>query len=162
MLSIWVIQQKSQPQSIDRDDSREYRQSGSTRYSVRCLTSIFVVSSESDTDSTFHLNRGVSFNQLTGTIPNSIGRLTTASLYVPFTANRSLIVDLVLKLTILTPLELHYSYLNNNQLTGTIPQSICQNQNVTFDLSDNDWNCPLPNCCSLATCGGCSGSVALH
>lgn len=53
------------------------------------------------------------------------------------------------------------SYLADNQLTGTIPQNICSLS--YFNISGNNWTCPLPSCCFSAlnnTCGTCSNVTA--
>lgn len=51
-----------------------------------------------------------------------------------------------------------HSYLNNNQLSGIIPHSVCTIQ--ISDLSLNDWSCPFPNCCSISTCGICTNTTS--
>jgi len=113
----------------------------------------------------------LSSNQLTGEIPPEIGNLTNlTSLSLSYNQLTGEIPSEIGNLTNLTKLDLQFNqltgeipseimtnleefYVNNNQFSGLIPETIC-NMNVTwfnphvFDISGNQLVPPYPDCVS--------------
>merc|ERR1712166_677588 len=87
-------------------------------------------------------------NQLTGTIPESIGKLTALTV-IDFDNNQltGSIPDSISKLSALTNLAL-----DNNQLTGTIPESMDKLKKLSLcNMNSDNFTCPLPAYAAVCT-----------
>ena len=97
-------------------------------------------------------------NQLSGVIPDSIGNLVTLDLlYVPlsFSSFTSTFFPRP------SSQFCHFtnvisSYLNDNELSGIIPDSICNLiQTTEISLEGNHFSCPYPECCGCNLWSAC-------
>mmetsp|Transcript_32080 Transcript_32080/g.89803 ORF Transcript_32080/g.89803 Transcript_32080/m.89803 type:complete len:290 (-) Transcript_32080:175-1044(-) len=92
----------------------------------------------------------LSSNSLTGSIPEVLDNLT--SLRRLMLSSNSLTGSLSNTLVSLS--KLRALFVDSNELTGFIPDGICQLRD--FNVSENDFDCPHPACCTLESCGPCS------
>mmetsp|Transcript_15785 Transcript_15785/g.47378 ORF Transcript_15785/g.47378 Transcript_15785/m.47378 type:complete len:190 (-) Transcript_15785:85-654(-) len=94
-------------------------------------------------------------NQLNGSIPDSIGNLSELKFLLLDTNQLSgSIPNSICNLQ-----SLHQLFLQNNTLTGVVPSWVCAT-NASYDLRDNHFSCPLPTCCSSTGNGLCAPCFA--
>ena len=112
--------------------------------------------------SIFCMFRDLSANQLSGTIPSSIGNLTKVqSLYVPSCIQFHQQTHINLTLSTICM----FRYLFNNSFSGVIPQALCQHSyefGIEIFPNNGVFTCPLPTCCVFSSCGSnasCSSPI---